>query len=367
MGIKYNNEKNCWEAFCSERHPITRMPVTLRRQARSEAEAKRIEKQLVIEVHEKVLQKTIPKWNALMTQYFNVGCIERQISQKTIENHRVCLTSYTGEIWGTRLIDSISTDEIRKLVSQTERSESHKKNLLKFIRLVFSYGVDCNLLQRNPTPAMKFRVGDKIKGVLTESQIAILLNRAKELNSEWYPHWTFALYTGVRNGELYSLTWDKVNLDEGTVKIDCSWNNVDGFKSTKSGDDRIIDIAPQLLTVLKELRLNSNSNFVLPRIDAWDKGEQAKHLRFFLEGLNLPRIRFHDLRASWATVMLSKGIEPIKVMKMAGWKDLKTMQIYIRKAGIDIKGITSSLNLHNPSNQMAKVFNFSRVVDGSDS
>jgi integrase len=65
---------------------------------------------------------------------------------------------------------------------------------------------------------------------------------------------------------------------------------------------------------------------------------------FYSLGLGLPPIKFHDLRATWATLMLSKGVEPIKVMIMGGWKDLKTMQIYIRKAGVDIKGITDRLN-----------------------
>lgn len=72
--------------------------------------------------------------------------------------------------------------------------------------------------------------------------------------------------------------------------------------------------------------------------------EQARILRAFLSEINLPSVRFHDLRASWATVMLSKGVEPIKVMSMGGWRDLKTMQIYIRKSGINIQGITGSLN-----------------------
>lgn len=87
---------------------------------------------------------------------------------------------------------------------------------------------------------------------------------------------------------------------------------------------------------------------MLPRIDKWDKGEQARELRLFLMGLGLPRIRFHDLRATWATIMLSKGVEPIKVMVMGGWKDLKTMQFYIRKAGVNICGIYDELKLHNP-------------------
>lgn len=104
-----------------------------------------------------------------------------------------------------------------------------------------------------------------------------------------------------------------------------------------------MEIAPSLLPILIELKEKTGDEFVLPRIRDWETGMQAKPLKDFLKVLNLPLIRFHDLRASWATIMLSKGIEPIKIMSMGGWKDLKTMQIYIRKSGINIQGITNSL------------------------
>ncbi|MCG3175404.1 MAG: hypothetical protein MOGMAGMI_00333 [Candidatus Omnitrophica bacterium] len=45
-------------------------------------------------------------------------------------------------------------------------------------------------------------------------------------------------------------------------------------------------------------------------------------------------------------MMMNRGIAPIRVMAMGGWKDLKTMQKYIRKAGIDIRGISSGFSLH---------------------
>lgn len=48
-------------------------------------------------------------------------------------------------------------------------------------------------------------------------------------------------------------------------------------------------------------------------------------------------------------LMLSKGIAPIKVMSMDGWKDLKTMQYYIRKTGVDMSGMSGNLFLYSPS------------------
>lgn len=149
----------------------------------------------------------------------------------------------------------------------------------------------------------------------------------------------------MRNGELFALKWDRVNLEQRQILINSSWNSEDGFKDTKSGDDRIAEIAPELLYILKELKLKTgNSEFVLPRIEQWTKGEQARVLREFLESIGIPGV----LRASWATVMLTLGIEPIKVMAVGGWKDLKTMQIYIRKAGVNTKGISDQLHLHTP-------------------
>jgi hypothetical protein len=47
--------------------------------------------------------------------------------------------------------------------------------------------------------------------------------------------------------------------------------------------------------------------------------------------------------------MLSLGIEPIKVMSAGGWKDLKTLAIYVRKAGVNISGISNRLSLHDPN------------------
>ena len=195
---------------------------------------------------------------------------------------------------------------------------------------------------------IKFKIGDKIKAVLSEDQAKFLLAKAKELKWDWYYHYALALYTGMRNGELYALTWDKIDFDQRTILVNCSWNSVDGLKCTKSGDDRRIEIAQPLIPILRELKCHwTGSDHVLPRSNKWDKGEQSRELRMFLQGIGMQPVRFHDLRASWATLLLSKGVVPIMVMKMGGWKDIETMMIYARKAGVDIKGATDCLNLQS--------------------
>ena len=362
MGTKSDpNAAGTWIAFYSKRHPITRQPVGLRRKGfKSLAEAKRAYAQMIVEVEDKLRKAVIPNWSDVVEKYCE-NMRNQNLTKRTVETYWLCLKAHTFEDWGCRLIDTITTQEIRELIQRRvgHRSPSHQKNLLKFIRGAFKYAFECDYIKRNPVPEMKFRIGDKIKKVLTEAQVKIFLEKAKEYNSEWYPVYCTAVYTGMRSGELYALAWDHVNFDTRQILVNCSWNNVDGFKETKSGHDRIVEIAPNLLQVLRELKMeNSDSPFVLPRIDKWKKGEQARELRLFLMGLGLPMIRFHDLRATHVTIMLSRGVEYPKVMKSCGFMDMKTMMIYLRKAGVDIKGSTDNLDLHNPKKELAAVIAF---------
>jgi integrase len=367
MGYKFVKEENAWTAWHSERHPITRIPKMLRRKGlKSEAEAKRVERNLVVEVRVYFSETSVPTWPKLVAEYTEAKLIG-DWTEKTFQNCKICLEAHTFENWKSRRIDMVTPKEVRDLITERvgHTSTGNQANLLKFIRGTFQFAVDEGYLVKNPAPNVRFKVGEKIKKVLTLEQTRTLLEKAKAYNSEWYYHWTLALYTGLRNGELFALTWDKINFENRTMLVDSSWNKFDGFKDTKSGDDRIVEVAPTLMTVLKELKLKQfDSHFVLPRSRNWEKGEQARMLRMFLQGIGLPEVRFHDLRATWATIMLSRGIEPIKVMSMGGWKNLKTMQIYIRKAGVNIKGITNTLELHNPSLTEAKLIQISGFSHG---
>ena len=52
---------------------------------------------------------------------------------------------------------------------------------------------------------------------------------------------------------------------------------------------------------------------------------------------------------------LKVNVEPVKVLKLEGWRDVKTMMIYVRKAGVDLKGATDVLDLHDPITKSAAI------------
>lgn len=346
MGIKYDEKTKTYIVTYHRRHPIHKQTRSLRRQGiKTMVQAEKVYRNLVVRMGEKFNENMHPFWPEVVARfleyYANCG-----IAKNTIKNYQQCIQANTFTLWQRKRINEISTADVRDLIQENmaKFSEAHRKSMLKHLRAVFRYALERDLIYRDPCPKLKFKKNEKIKMMLNEDEIRILLKKARETNNEWFPVWALACYTGLRNGELYALKWENVDLKQRLIYINGSWNKINGFKETKSGDDRVIEIAPSLLPIMRELQQNKKDEFILPRIRDWETGTQAKPLKEFLNSLNLPLIRFHDLRASWATIMLSKGIEPIKVMSMGGWKDLKTMQIYIRKSGIHIQGITDSLN-----------------------
>lgn len=348
MGIRPDpNNKGCFEVRYDKRHPITRKPCGLRRrQIKTMVEAKRVYNELVLEVAEKIKRQIVPSWSQFLTKYFqHIETLD--ITNNTRYNREKSLRFHTEAIWRDKLVDEITREDILNLLSASLKTytESSRKCFVKYLRGVFEYALECDLIQRNPTPKLKFKISKKINAVLNLDQIEALLRFAQEQKWDWYPHYAVAVFTGMRNGELYALKWESVDLAARQILVNCSWGKHDGLKSTKSGHDRLVEIPKPLIPLLRELKLKAgDSDFVLPRLTRWDRGEQAHDLRMFLTANGLPVINFHSLRASWATMLLNKGVEPAKVMSMGGWSDLKTLMIYVRKAGIDIKGSTSALD-----------------------
>ena len=122
-------------------------------------------------------------------------------------------------------------------------------------------------------------------------------------------------------------------------------------KSTKAGYWRTVPISNEFFGFLTDLKVQSgNRPEVLPRLPRWANGDQARRLREFCSGVGLPSVKFHTLRACFATQLIRNGVPPIQIQKICGWKDLETMQRYIRLAGIETKGATESLRILSDMN-----------------
>jgi integrase len=239
---------------------------------------------------------------------------------------------------------------IEELIAQG-KSKSFTAKVKNTINMVFQWAIDNRHIKDvfvSPLYGIKVdKKEDKFPEILNLVEIRKFLFDAKLQNHSWYPIWAMALLTGMRSGELYALEWNDVDFQHRVLRVTKSFNRrTREVKSTKAGYWRNVPISSELEKLLIELKQETgNLQNVLPRISHWDRGDQSRPLRSFLKSIGIPSVKFHTLRACFATQLLADGVEMTKVMKVGGWKDIKTMQIYLRLAGVDEKGATDGLRI----------------------
>ena len=355
MGIK--KTKKGYLVSVHKRHPETRVPKSLKRNALTMAEAKRIEHELVIAISDEFRKEKYPPWEQFVKEFYEFR-IKAGICEKTRHTELSCISKWTFAAWSGKTLDSFQKGEMKIYFAENFASISlaQLKYIVSKIRAVFKHAVEMGILKENPTPQFSIKVPKKIPITLTAGEVAKLLDAAREMDHSWYPVWAFASYTGMRSGELYALTWENVDTESKVIYVKRNWNKRDGFKHPKDYEDRVVPISENLMPIIRELKVNRMwGDFVLPRSRYWDGGEQARVLKGFEKGLGLPPANFHALRASWATTLLANNVSVIAVMSMGGWADPDTMMGYIRKSGIDLIGLTDNLKFHNHNRQVADV------------
>jgi integrase len=240
-------------------------------------------------------------------------------------------------------------------------SLGHQKKIKQFVKAVFDLGIMRGRVPgvtRSPTVEVALKRSEEKKPeILSITEIQRLVTLAEDQDHPWRRIWSVALLTGMRSGELYALTWKDVDFESKLINCNKSYNcKTRSFKSTKAGYWRQVPISPDLESVLLEQKeLTGQTDHVFDRSWQWDKGLQAKVLRSFCFINGLPSIKFHTLRACFATQMLRNGVEAARVMKICGWKELKTMQHYVRLAGVEIFGATDKLKIFAEVSEASKL------------
>lgn len=370
MGIKEDPDKpGTFIVSHHKRHPLSRTPISIRRKGfKSLAEAKREFSVIVGEVEDRVKRQITPKWADLVEQW--ELAVQRKdifvtsnLGSSAFADYRFVLRKYTSD-WNDKYPAEITRHEAWLKLSELERQHSigRRKRLRSAIDAVYRWAILSHKITASisiPTEGFKstLREEEKQPEILTISEIKLLLMHAKEQSHDWYFHWAMALFTGMRSGELYALEWDQVDFDNRMIFVHRNWTHNGGFGPTKGRYWRTVPIeSSEVLGLLKELKLKAGGRKeVLRRFKDWNDGYQAKILRQFCDGIGLRSIKFHTLRACFATQLIRDAVAPAVVMKICGWKDLKTMQRYIRLAGIEVKGATMGLKFLPPEQTMARV------------
>ncbi len=364
-----SNGEECWKIYVNVRSQQTGLRIQKRSKGvKTEAQAKKMELQLIRECERELLIKESKgiSWNELLEKFemHQRMDLSNKMTAQTKADYVATIRKHT-QGWMKREASGITPVDVREAFIEISSvvGVPHQIKIKSILTKIFQYGIEAHLIKGMPilpTAGLKFqKEEEKPPEILTISEIRKLLYAAKEMDHKWYPIWAFALLTGMRNGEIYALLWDDVDLENKVIVLSKSYNKrTKTTKCTKAGYWRHIPVSSELENLLKELKLKSNgSPFVLPRIRDWNKGYQARELRAFCASIGIPSIRFHALRACFATQLIRQGIPAIQIQKICGWKDLETMQRYIRLAGIEISGATENLKILPDRIVMGEVVN----------
>lgn len=151
-----------------------------------------------------------------------------------------------------------------------------------------------------------------------DEEIAILGN-----SPEWIREIIlFALNTGLRQEELLSLEWSRVNILRKTILI----------KETKNGKPKTLPLNKIALDVIEQRSKFKSFKNDLVFFNSKGRKINAHCLRasfyIVLRKAKINDFRFHDLRHTFATRLAQAGVDLFKISKLLGHEDISTTQRY---------------------------------------
>jgi integrase len=192
--------------------------------------------------------------------------------------------------------------------------------------------VKWQLLSRNPVDGVQPpRVHRLEMATLEEKDMAVLLKASRE--TDLYIPTLIAATTGLRRGEILGLKWKDLDFEHQLLAVKRSLEHTrEGlrFKEPKTHRSRrpvrIPEAALKALKVHKaseKLRLGpdfSSDQVVCLRKDGtlWPPDLLSRRFTDLVRRLDIPPVRFHDLRHAFATMSLRYGVNPKIVSEMLG-------------------------------------------------
>ncbi len=178
-------------------------------------------------------------------------------------------------------------------------------------------------------------------------QVAAVLALADRDDDGCGALWRLALLTGMRRGEILGLMWQDIDLDRGLLSVRRTLSRGKGgtweFGTPKTiAGRRSIALPPSVVESLKRHRIRQlerrlvlgsaweDRDFVFTNETGGPLHVNALDGRFrrLVASAGVPRIRFHDLRHTSATLMLANGEHPKIVQERLGHADIAMTMRY---------------------------------------
>lgn len=244
----------------------------------------------------------------------------------TLAGYRTAYDKHLQPHFGSTDIAKIKRADVKTLMYrmlQHPYSRSYVASTLAPLSGMFNAAMEDGYVTANPamrimkrTRAGKVRKAD----FLTREEALRLLDVCQTHFPEHYPFVLFLARTGTRIGEAVEVYWDDLDLETGGAVI--ARNFVDGEVTTpKSGKSRRVDLSRRLTRALKRLRLSRKKEALRTgrgEVPVWvfttRAGRRIDPDNFrrrvwpeVLKKAELRKIRIHDLRHTYASLLIQQG------------------------------------------------------------
>jgi integrase len=309
----------------------------------------------------------IPEGGATIATFF-AGWLQgtqSTLRPRTWERYEQLVRCHLVPALGRTRLTRLQPDQLHRLYQDTLAAGSSPATVRQLHAVVhrgLSQAVRWNRVARNVAGLVDApRVRRKEMAVLDADQVRFLLEVAR--GTEWEAMLTVAVTTGMREGEIVGLRWRDVDLDRAGLSVTATAQRslrlgmlVAEPKTARSR--RRIALATAAVDALRRHktaqaaeRLQAAEWADLDLVFPNGAGRHReiprllKDFRRLLAAAGLPRIRFHDLRHTAATLMLSRGVHPKVASEMLGHASVGiTLDLYSHVSETMQRGAAATLD-----------------------
>lgn len=278
-----------------------------------------------------------------------------KIKPSTFQRYESLYRNYIkeSEIAGNKLIN-IKTIHLQKFYNNLSKkgySYSQINTLNTVLKVFFNWCIDNDYILKNPCTKVNIK-GNKneiIKNerkeveILSETEINIIKEYLKGTDFELL--FLLDLATGLRQGELLALDWKHINLEDNTLKVERSVKEVYVYDNENAKHIETIFQTPKTLNSFRTVPIPSTMINVLSKIknkkgllfsDANGNPLKGKNISAkwtkILKECNIPHKKFHSIRHTYASMLLSKGVDIETVAELMGHSAISITQIYLHSS-----------------------------------
>lgn len=295
---------------------------------------------------------------------------KHSLAPKTYFRYKEIIEGRINDSLGHIKLEQLRPAHLVKFYSQLQEDGSRKdgkggglsgKTIQQHHRIlssIFSTACQWEAMRSNPASRVKPPKVQKANvNFYDEEKAEALLNALQQEPFKYQVMVAIALVTGCRRQELFALTWGDINFENRTITINKAAQYLSGrgmfLKSTKNTEsERDVPIPAFTLELLKAYRkawiadkMKIGEQWQLDKKDKYSeewKGLEPLFITWngfpmhidtitkwfpkFLDRHGLPRINFHALRHSAATLFIAWGIPPRSVSKLLGHARTSTTQ-----------------------------------------